>query len=139
MDLYSRKIIGYAYGTAMTAELALKAVENACLNVKDTKGIILHSDLGSQYTSELFENYIESSEMIHSFSRKGNPYDNACIESFHSVLKKEEIYRHTYTDFNEAKAAIFEYIESWYNRIRIHSSINYMTPQQKEDEALRAA
>lgn len=139
MDLYSRKIIGYAYGRAMTAELALKAVENACMNVKDTKGIILHSDLGSQYTSQLFENYIDSKKMIHSFSRKGNPYDNACIESFHSVLKKEEIYRHTYADFNEAKAAIFEYIASWYNRIRIHSSINYMTPQQKEDEALRAA
>lgn len=77
--------------------------------------------------------------MIHSFSHKGNPYDNACIESFHATLKKEEIYRHTYRDFNEANRAIFEYIESWYNRIRIHSSIDFMTPQQKEDEALGVA
>ena len=83
MDLYDRKIIGYAYGTSMTAELALKAVQNACLNVSETKGIILHSDLGSQYTSQLFENYLAKNEILHSFSRKGNPYDNACIESFY--------------------------------------------------------
>lgn len=134
MDLCSRKIIGYAYGTSMTAELAVEAVKNACLNVRDTKGIILHSDLGSQYTSQAFEACLSSMGMLHSFSRKGNPYDNACIESFHSVLKKEEIYVHTYRDSNEARRAIFEYIEGWYNRKRIHSAIGYMTPQQKEDE-----
>ncbi len=89
MDLCSRKIIGYAYGTSMTAELAMKAVENACM------------------------------------------------ESFHSVLKKEEIYLHTYQDTKEARRAIFEYIEGWYNRKRIHSAIGYITPQQKEDEELK--
>lgn len=133
MDLYSRKIIGYAYGKEMTAELALEAVQNASLNVKSTKGIILHSDMGSQYTSQLFENYMDKNDFIHSFSRKGNPYDNACIESFHSVLKKEEIYRHKYQNFKDAQRAIFEYIESWYNRRRIHSSIGYITPQAAED------
>ena len=133
MDLCSRKIIGYAYGTSMTAELAAEAVKNACLNVKNPAGLILHSDLGSQYTSQVFESCLSSRGILHSFSRKGNPYDNACIESFHSVLKKEEIYRHTYSDFKEARRAIFEYIESWYNRKRIHSAIEYMTPQQKED------
>lgn len=75
--------------------------------------------------------------MLHSFSRKGNPYDNACIESFHSVLKKEEIYLHTYQDASEARRAIFEYIEGWYNRKRIHSTIGYLTPQQKEEEELK--
>ena len=70
-------------------------------------------------------------------SRKGNPYDNACIESFHAVLKKEEIYLHTYQNFKEARGAVFEYIESWYNRKRIHSAVNYMTPQQKGDEELK--
>ena len=139
MDLCSRKIIGYAYGTSMNAELVVEAVRNACLNVKDTKGILLHSDLGSQYTSEAFENYLTDKGLVHSFSRKGNPYDNACIESFHSVLKKEEIYLHTYQDFKEARSAIFAYIESWYNRKRIHSAIDYMTPQQKEDEELKKA
>ena len=69
----------------MTTELAIEAVKNACLNVKNTKGIILHSDLGSQYTSDLFENYLNKKGIRHSFSRKGNPYDNACIESFHSI------------------------------------------------------
>ena len=64
---------------------------------------------------------------------------NACIESFHSVLKKEEIYLHTYQDSKEARRAIFEYIEGWYNRKRIHSAIGYMTPQQKEDEELKKA
>ena len=136
MDLCSRKIIGYAYGTSMTAELAVQAVENACLNVKDTKRIILHSDLGSQYTSQAFEACLINKGILHSFSRKGNPYDNACIESFHSILEKEEIYLHTYYDSNEVRRAIFEYIEGWYNRKRIHSSIGYLTPQKKEDEEL---
>lgn len=139
MDLYDRKIIGWSYGRNITAELALQAVKNAVLNVKDTEGIILHSDLGSQYTSQLFEDYMSEHKFKHSFSRKGNPYDNACIESFHSVMKKEEIYLHEYEDFKEAKAAIFEYIESWYNRKRIHSALGYKTPQQVEDEIIQSA
>ena len=138
MDLYNRKIIGYSYGKNPTAELAKKAVENACLNVEDTTDIILHSDLGSQYTSTVFEDMIIEKNMKHSFSRKGNPYDNACIESFHSVLKKEEVYLNTYHTFEEAEAALFEYIESWYNRRRRHSALDYKTPQQVEDEVLVA-
>ena len=138
MDLYDRKIIGWSYGKNITAELATQAVKNACLNIPDTEGIILHSDLGSQYTSDEFENYLQSQGMLHSFSRKGNPYDNACIESFHSVLKKEEVYTTTYQTFEEAKTALFEYIESFYNRKRRHSAIDYKTPQQVEDEALAA-
>lgn len=116
MDFYSKKIIGYAYDTSMTAELAIKTVKNACLNVKNTKGIILHSDLGTQYTSYKFEEYLYSNGISHSFSRKDNPYDNACIESFHSVLKKEEVNYYKYNDFNVAGRAIFEHIESWYKR-----------------------
>ncbi len=139
MDLCSRKITGYAYGTSMTTEPAVKAVENACLNVRNTEGLILHSDPGSQYTSQAFEDCLNRKGILHSFSRKGNPYDNACIEAFHSVLKKEEIYLHTYQDSKEARRAIFEYIEGWYNRKRIHSAIGYMTPQQKEDEELKKA
>lgn len=111
-DLCSRKIIGYAYGASMTAELAAQAVKNACLNVKDTKGMILHKDLWSQYTGQAFEKYLANKRILHSFSWKWNPYDNACIESFHSVLKKEEIYLHTYQDLSEVRQAIFEYIES---------------------------
>lgn len=138
MDLYDRKIIGWAYGKNITAQLATQAVRNACLNIPNTEGIVIHSDLGSQYTSDEFEKYIQSLGMLHSFSRKGNPYDNACIESFHSVLKKEEVYTTTYTTFEEAKTALFEYIESFYNRKRRHSALDYKTPQQVEDEALAA-
>ncbi len=104
---------------------------------RDKKGIILHSGLRSQYTGLVFEDYLSRKGIQHSFSRKGNPYDNACIESFHSVLKKEEIYLHTYQDTKEARRAIFEYIEGWYNRKRIHSAIGYITPQKKEDEELK--
>ncbi len=70
--------------------------------------------------------------VVQSFSKKGCPYDNACIESFHSSIKKEEIYRNTYRTFEEANRAIFKYIEGCYNRKRLHSSINYMTPDQCE-------
>ena len=82
--------------------------------------------------------YQKNQEMLHSFIRRGNPYDNACIESFHSVLKKEEVYTTTYYTFEESKSALFEYIESFYNRKRRHSALDYKTPQQVEDEALAA-
>ena len=118
------------------AELVTNAVKNACLNIKNTRGMILHSDLGSQYTSDIFENYLSSKGIKHSFSRKENPYDNACIEPFHSLLKKEMIYCKEYHSFEEAQFDIFEYIESWYNRKRRHAFLNYKTPQEVEDYAL---
>lgn len=133
MDLYSKKIIGYSYQKKMTTEIVLESIENACLNVKSTKNIILHSDLGTQYTSEILECTLSAKGMLHSFSRKGNPYDNACIESFHSILKKEEIYQNNYDSFEDARRAIFTYIESWYNRKRIHGSIGYLTPEEKHN------
>ena len=139
MDLHSKKIIGYAYARNMTTKLAVNAIENACLNIKDTIGIVLHSDLGTQYTSKLFEDCLLSKKILHSYSREGKPYDNACIESFHSVLKKEEVHRNNYYDFKDASKAIFEYIESWYNRKRIHSSLNYLTPQAVEDASKAVA
>lgn len=136
MDLYSRKIIGYAMSKSIDTNLALQAVKNAIKLQKPTKPLILHSDLGSQYTSFAFKEYIENIKLItHSFSGKGCPYDNACIESFHASLKKEEVYLVKYFDYDAARLAIFEYIEAWYNRKRIHSSIGYLTPQKCEDLA----
>ena len=81
----------------------------------------------------------EKLNIIQSFSKKGCPYDNACIESFHASLKKEEVYTTTYKDFKEAQLAIFAYIEGWYNRKRIYYAINYMTPNQCEALARNAA
>ncbi|MCR5763603.1 MAG: integrase core domain-containing protein [Treponema sp.] len=107
---------------------------NAALNVKHTDGIIIQSDLGCQYTSNIFESALAELKIRHSYSKKGCPYDNYCIESFHSVLKKEEVSLNKYKDSKAAYNAIFEYIESWYNRKRIHSSLNYRTPESVYSE-----
>lgn len=136
MARLEEEIIGHAMSKYMDTTLALQAVKNALKLQKPTKRLILHSDLGTQYTSLEFEKYILNTKIItHSYSVKGCPYDNSCIQSFHASLKKEEVYRVTYYDFNAAKLDIFESIESWYNRIRIHSSIGYISPQKCEDLA----
>lgn len=139
LDLHTKKIIGYAFSKTMDTELAIKAVENAYITQKPKNTVILHSDLGSQYTSSKFDDYFNEHNIVHSFSGKGCPYDNACIESFHATLKKEEVNLATYYDFDAARLAIFEYIESWYNRKRLHSSIGYITPQQLEDALRKTA
>ena len=134
MDLYSLSIIGYSYGEKMDAELVIKAIENARKKGKFKKGAIFHSDLGSQYTSNKVEEYIGELNLEHSYSKKGYPYDNASMESFNAILKKEEVNLHVYKTFTEAKKAIFEFIEGWYNRKRIHSSIGYKVPSELENE-----
>ena len=136
LDLHSRKVIGYSFGRSMTIELVENALENAYVTQKPKEGVIFHSDLGSQYTSDAYAEKIQSYKMIHSFSRKGSPYDNACIESFHAILKKEEVNHVQYLDFKVAQVELFKYIEGWYNRKRIHGSIDYLTPQEMEDLAL---
>src|SRR5690606_18961393 len=90
------------------------------------------SDRGSQYASVEYRERLQAHGMIGSMSRKGNCYDNACIEAFHSVIKKELVYQTTFRTRKEAYAAIYEYIELEYNRIRIHSSIDYLTPHACE-------
>ena len=134
LDLHSKKIIGYAFGKRMTNTLVIKALKNAYYsqNPDENKSLIFHTDLGSQYTSNDLKNLCKEFNIIQSFSKKGCPYDNACIESFHSSIKKEEIYRNKYRTFEEANIAIFKYIEGWYNRKRLHSAINYMTPEECE-------
>ena len=139
LDLYSKKIIGYAYGTNMINELVMTALERAYSSQKPDKPIIFHTDLGSQYTSNDMKHLCEKLNIIQSFSKKGCLYDNACIESFHASLKKEEVYTTTYKDFKEAQLAIFAYIEGWDNKKRIHSAINYMTPNQCEALARKIA
>lgn len=139
MDLCTRKIVGYSFSKTMDTTMAISAVANAIKSQKPTTEVILHSDLGSQYTSLKFKEFIAENKIIHSFSGKGNPYDNACIESFHASLKKEEVNLVTYYDYDAARLAIFEYIESWYNRKRIHSSIGYLSPQQYEDKVKKSA
>jgi len=137
MDLHSRKIVGYSFGRKMTTELVTKALENAYHTQKPDEPLIFHSDLGAQYTSGEFGNIIDKFNLTHSFSYKGSPYDNACIESFHAILKKEEVNHVRYLDYESAQLALFQYIEGWYNRKRIHGSIDYLTPQEMENKSLK--
>ncbi|UPO90010.1 IS3 family transposase [Niallia sp. Man26] len=139
LDLHSKKIVGYSFSRFMTSELVIEALQNACFSQKPRKGLILHTDLGSQYTSSEFTQHVQKYGIRQSFSQKGCPYDNACIESFHAILKKEEVYHTQYTDYRAAKLAMFQFIEGWYNRNRIHSSIGYQTPQAMEDQIRRTA
>jgi putative transposase len=133
MDLHTKKIVGYSFSKNMTTEIVVKALDNAYNVQRPSAGLILHTDLGTQYTSQEFQQFISKLGMKQSFSQKGCPYDNACIESFHATLKKEEIYCTQYVTFEQANIALFQYIEGWYNRKRIHGNINYKTPQELEE------
>ncbi|NHN35616.1 IS3 family transposase [Paenibacillus agricola] len=132
MDLFSRKIVGWHMSERMTKELVLQALKQAYGRQHPGQRLLHHSDRGSQYASLDYQKQLQLYGMVGSMSRKGNCYDNACIESFHSVLKKEWIYLHKYETREEAKKSIFEYIEVFYNNQRIHSSIGYNTPSDYE-------
>ncbi|MGN7300765.1 IS3 family transposase, partial [Ferdinandcohnia sp. SAFN-114] len=132
MDLYSRKIVGWAMDKTMPKELVISALKMAYKRQKPGKGVIHHSDRGVQYASYEYQNLLKKYEMIGSMSRKGNCYDNACIESFHGILKRELVYQSKYSTREEAKKSLFEYIEFFYNSKRIHSTLDYFTPNEFE-------
>nr|WP_312876217.1 IS3 family transposase [Paenibacillus frigoriresistens] len=125
MDLFSRKIVGYAMGARMTRELVLDALEKAYKRRKPEPGLIHHSDRGSQYASHEYREKLQTYKMIGSMSRKGNCYDNACIESFHSTLKKELVYQTKFKTGKQAMSELYAYIEFDYNRLRAHSTLGY--------------
>lgn len=134
LDLYTRKVVGFALEDHMRTELLVQALQMAIgRQLGVYHGLVGHSDRGSQYASEEYRKKIKELGITASMSRKGNCYDNAFAESFFATLKKELIDRTRYTTKAEAKKAIFEYIEVWYNRTRIHSSIGFMTPIQFEE------
>lgn len=131
MDLFDLKVVGWSYSLNMTDELVIDAFNKALINRGLEKNGIFHSDRGSQYTSNDYEALLRVLEIKHSYSKKGYPYDNASMESFNAILKKEEVNVNTYKTFDEAKLVIFEFIESWYNNKRIHGTLGYITPNQK--------
>ncbi|MFB5536450.1 IS3 family transposase [Enterococcus faecium] len=135
MDLHTKKIISYTFSKRMTVDCVIQTLNKAKIHYHIPEGMILHTDLGSQYTAREVEQWLKTNKIRHSYSRKGTPYDNAGIESFHDSLKKEEVYTTSYSDFEEANRALFSYIEGFYNRNRIHSSIHYLTPQEFEELA----
>ncbi|ACT00602.1 Integrase catalytic region [Paenibacillus sp. JDR-2] len=128
MDLYSRKIVGWAMNDRINKELTLAALNDAYERENPGPGLIHHSDRGSQYAANEYRAQVEEYKMVGSMSRKGNCYDNACIESFHSVLKKELVYQTKFRSRKQAYEALNGYIELEYNRIRIHSTLGYKSP-----------
>lgn len=138
IDLCSRKVKGWAMGERITADLAVSALEMALSHVKASQGILFHSDRGVQYASQAFKSVIQKNDMIHSMSRKADCWDNAVAESFFGTLKQELIYHCKFKTREEAKLAIFDYVEVFYNRFRLHSTLNYQTPESIERLALVA-
>nr|WP_169710768.1 DDE-type integrase/transposase/recombinase [Staphylococcus lutrae] len=122
MNLFSRRIIGWSMSNRMTKDLVISALERAFTAQKPTAGLIYHYDRGSQYASIEYQNILRENEIITSMSHKGYCYDNACIESFHSIIKKEHIYHFDFQMSNEAIFSIIEYIVASYNSKRIHSN-----------------
>lgn len=116
----------------MTKELCIGALEQAYQRQKPTDAVLHHSDRGSQYASHDYQEKLREFGMVGSMSRKGNCLDNACIESFHSIIKRELIYQEKFRTRAQALQRIFEYIEVWYNRERVHSSIDYLSPVEFE-------
>ena len=128
LDLFSRKIIGWALDDHMRESLVLEALDMAIANRSPGKHTVIHSDRGVQYRGNEYQTALESRGLRCSMSRKGNCWDNAVMESFFSRLKVELIYAENYRTAEEARAGIFEYIEIFYNRQRRHSSIGYVSP-----------
>ncbi len=134
LDLYSRRIVGWSMDKNMKKELVIKALLMAIMNRNPVKGLIFHSDRGSQYSSNAFQEILKVNNIKQSMSRKGNCWDNACAETFFHTLKTELIKHINYNTRREAELSIFEYIEIFYNRNRKHSFLGYMSPVMFEDK-----
>lgn len=140
LDLYSRAVVGWALDTTLSTRLPLAALEMAIRRRKPAPGLLHHSDRGCQYTSDDYRAALAELRISVSMSRKGNCWDNAVAESFFATLKNELIYRQRWTNRIELRSAVFEYIEVFYNRRRLHSAVGYKTPAQVEsDHALARA
>ena len=132
LDLFSRQVIGWAMGQRLTVDLAEAALTMALWRRKPKHGLLHHSDRGSQYAATGYRQILGDHGIECSMSRKGNCWDNACVESFFGTLKKELIHHRRYVTREEAKQEIFEYIEVFYNRMRRHSTLGYYSPAEFE-------
>lgn len=133
IDLYSRRVIGWAMRHRITEELSIDALEMALMSRKPRGPLLHHSDRGSQYSSKSFCRRLNQNGIQASMSRKGDCYDNAVAESFFKTLKAEWARRHRYKTREEARASIFEFIEVFYNRQRLHSTLGYLSPVDFEN------
>ena len=131
-DLFTKELVGWAVSTRLTASLAIEALDRACERKQPAGGLIHHSDRGSQYACGDYQHRLRLYGMRASMSRKGNCYDNAPMESFFATFKTELVYQQRFTTREEARSAIFEYIEVFYNRQRRHASIGNLAPAEFE-------
>lgn len=130
MDLYSRKIISWTLSDSMEVSCVIDTI-NKAKSLRDTElPLIIHSDRGSQYVSKAYRDATEN--MVRSYSHTGYPYDNACIESFHALIKREWLNRFRIQNYDHAYSLVFEYIEAFYNTVRIHSHCDFMSPDDFE-------
>ena len=133
LDLYSRKIVGWAMADHMKTSLLISAFTQAVRKRNPVAGLIFHSDRGTQYTSKIFRKLLKLKSMKQSMSRKGNCYDNACVESFFSSLKREKINKYKNIESEAmAHSLVFQYIEIFYNKYRLHSYLDYKSPEEFE-------
>ena len=135
MDLCGQKIVGLSMGDRMTKELVITALENAYLRSGKAPGALIHSDRGSQYCSKEYQKRLKQYGYICSMSRKGNCWDNAPMEAFWGKMKYEWLYEQRFRTREEARAAVFEYVEIFYNRQRLHESNEYLTPEEYYNKA----
>ncbi len=132
MDLFSRKIIGWAMSSRLKEDLVMEALRMALFQRKVPSGLLLHSDRGNQYASYSVQKLLQQHGIQCSMSRKGNCWDNAAMESFFHTLKTECVHHECYQTRSEAKQSVFDYIEVFYNRQRKHSTLGYRSPEQYE-------
>lgn len=130
MDLYSRKIIAWDISDSLNTESVITCIETAKSRRKTSNPVIIQSDRGVQYTSDAYRQATKN--FVLSYSHKGYPYDNACIEAFHSLIKREWLNNFVIDDIQRAKQLTFEYIETFYNTVRIHSHCGYVSPNEFE-------
>ncbi len=130
IDLFNREVVGWSMSKSLNSKVVLDALSMAMKKVGSDAEIIFHSDRGVQYASDAYRKLLKNYKIKPSMSRKGNCYDNAYVESWFSSLKKEWIYRRTYSTERELKSLVFEYIEIWYNKKRSHSSLDYQSPEE---------
>jgi putative transposase len=132
IDLFSRKVVGWAMRDHMRTELPLAALTMALQRRRPGPGLLHHSDRGSQYAAADYRKTLKTNSIIQSMSRKGNCWDNAPVESFFGSMKTELDVGQRYTTREDAKRGLFAYIEGYYNRARLHSTLGYITPEQAE-------
>lgn len=136
IDLFFRQVIGWAMSERMTTDLVCDALQMAVFKRKRPKSVIVHSDRGSQYCSHAYRELLQQHQLRGSMSAKGNCYDNACAESFFHSLKVEAIHGERFATRENMRQTVFEYIETRYNRNRLHSTLGYLSPVDFEAQAL---